>query len=331
MRFLIIRLSSIGDIVLTTPVIRCLHKQLPGVEIHFLVKKNFSSILNSNPYVNKVHIWKDEISETLADLKAENFDVVIDLHHNLRSLKIKSGLGLKSFSFYKLNVEKWLMTALKWNRLPDRHIVDRYLDTVSSFGVNNDGAGLDFFIPMEDEVIPADISDTLNREYVAMVIGAAHYTKRLPAEKLSELLQKIPFPVVLIGGPEDRALGEMLVKGRENQVVNSCGHLNLNQSASLVRQASLVITHDTGMMHIAAAFHRPIISVWGNTIPAFGMSAYYGEIGGVDFRAEVQGLSCRPCSKIGYSKCPRKHFRCMIDQDIHGIAIKVREVLQQPT
>jgi len=331
MRFLIIRLSSIGDIVLTTPVIRCLHKQLPGAEIHFLVKKNFASILNSNPYVNKVHIWKDEISDTIEDLKAENFDVVIDLHHNLRSLKIKSGLGLKSFSFYKLNVEKWLMTALKWNRLPDRHIVDRYLDTVSSFGVKNDGAGLDFFIPMEDEVIPADISDTLNREYVAMVIGAAHYTKRLPAEKLSELLQKIPFPVVLIGGPEDRALGEMLVKGPENQVVNSCGHLNLNQSASLVRQASLVITHDTGMMHIAAAFHRPIISVWGNTIPAFGMSAYYGEIGGVDFRAEVQGLSCRPCSKIGYSKCPRKHFRCMIDQDIHGIAIKVREVLQQPT
>ena len=328
MRFLIIRLSSIGDIVLTTPVIRCLHKQLPGVEIHFLVKKNFSSILNSNPYVNKVHIWKDEISDTIEDLKAENFDVVIDLHHNLRSLKIKSGLGLKSFSFYKLNVEKWLMTALKWNRLPDRHIVDRYLDTVSSFGVKNDGAGLDFFIPMEDEVIPADISDTLNREYVAMVIGAAHYTKRLPTEKLSELLQKITFPVVLIGGPEDRALGEMLVQGRENHVVNSCGNLNLNQSASLVRQSSLVITHDTGMMHIAAAFHRPIISVWGNTIPAFGMSAYYGDIGGVDFRAEVQGLSCRPCSKIGYSKCPRKHFRCMIDQDIHGIAMRVREALQ---
>ena len=328
MRFLIIRLSSIGDIVLTTPVIRCLHKQLPGAEIHFLVKKNFASILNSNPYVSKVHIWKDEIADTIEQLKAENFDVVIDLHHNLRTLKIKSALGLKSFSFYKLNVEKWLMTALKWNRLPDRHIVDRYLDTVSSFGVKNDGAGLDFFIPQVDEVVPREISYILNREYVAMVIGAAHYTKRLPAEKLSELLQKIPFPVILIGGPEDRALGDKLVQDRENHVVNSCGKLNLNQSASIVRQSSLVITHDTGMMHIAAAFHRPVISVWGNTIPAFGMSAYYGEVGGNDYRAEVQGLSCRPCSKIGYAKCPRNHFRCMIDQDIHGIAMRVSEVLQ---
>jgi ADP-heptose:LPS heptosyltransferase len=327
MRFLIIRLSSIGDIVLTTPVIRCLYKQVPGATIHYLVKKNFASILESNPFVHKVHYWKDDIAETIKELSAEKFEAVIDLHHNLRTFKIKSALPAKSYSFHKLNVEKWLMTALKWNRLPDSHITDRYLDTISSFGAKNDGEGLDYFIPEKDIIIPGEISGMLNRNYVSVVIGAAHYTKRLPLHKMGELLKGIQYPVVLLGGQEDQSAGNDLALHSGLQVFNACGKFNLNQSASLVKQSSMVITHDTGLMHIAAAFRKPMISIWGNTIPEFGMYALYGNAGTNDYRAEVRGLKCRPCSKIGYRQCPQKHFRCMEEQDIQIIIDKVNATM----
>ncbi len=327
MKFLIIRLSSIGDIVLTTPVIRCLNQQVPGAVIHYLVKKNFSCIVSSNPYIHKVHLWHNDINDTIDALKAEKFDVVIDLHHNLRTLKIKSALQVKAFSFNKLNIEKWLMTALKWNRLPDEHIIERYLQTVSAFGVENDGAGLDFFIPSADEVVPSLVSPILSGKYIAMVTGAAHYTKRLPPHKMLELLKKIPFPVVLLGGPEERSSGDELALNAGTHVVNTCGMFNLNQSASLVKQSVMVITHDTGLMHIAAAFQKPMVSVWGNTIPGFGMYAHYGPGSVADYRAEVNGLACRPCSKIGYDKCPLKHFKCMEEHDLNAIIWHVNELM----
>ncbi|MEO8117453.1 MAG: glycosyltransferase family 9 protein, partial [Bacteroidota bacterium] len=153
MKFLIIRLSSIGDIVLTTPVIRCLKQTLPEAEIHYLTKTSFSNILSENPYITKLHEWGKNENEILEILRNEKFDYIIDLHHNLRTLKIKRFLKpAKHFSFSKLNIQKWLLTALKINVLPDIHIVDRYLETVKSFGVKNDGKGLDYFIPEKDEV-----------------------------------------------------------------------------------------------------------------------------------------------------------------------------------
>jgi ADP-heptose:LPS heptosyltransferase len=327
MRFLIIRLSSIGDIVLTTPVIRCIKKQVLGAELHFLVKRNYSAILLSNPYIDKVHIWHDDIAGTIKELRREEFDVVVDLHHNVNSLKIKSALGAKTFSFNKLNVEKWLMTALKWNRLPDMHIVARSLDTVSSFGVINDGAGLDFFIPPEDEMDPVNISSILNRGYVGLVIGAAHFTKKLPLHKLLELVNGMNNPVLLLGAKEDHETGVTIAAAGSGIVINACGMFNLNQSASLVKQARIIITHDTGLMHIAAAFKKPMVSIWGNTIPGFGMYAYYGNVPGRDFRSEVAPLYCRPCSKIGYKHCPKNHFRCMEDQDLQQVIQQVNQAM----
>ena len=140
-KFLIIRFSSIGDIVLTTPVIRCLKQQVPDAKVHFLVKENFTSVVAHNPYIDKVlmlaHSWELMIEE----LRAENYDYIIDLHHNVKSLRVKKALKKKSFSFYKLNIQKYILTAFKINLLPKRHIVDRYLKTVESFGVKNDGQG----------------------------------------------------------------------------------------------------------------------------------------------------------------------------------------------
>ncbi|HLO80994.1 MAG TPA: glycosyltransferase family 9 protein [Chitinophagaceae bacterium] len=322
MKFLVIRFSSIGDIVLTTPVVRCLKQQVENAEVHFLTKKNFASILENNPHVDKVHVLEDDLGAMIKKLSGEKFDAVIDLHNNLRSARVKFGLGVPSHSFPKLNIEKWLMVKFKINRLPDIHIVDRYLGTVSSFGVKNDMKGLDYFIPAKDEI---DISTMPFREYTGIVIGAAHATKRLPLHKLIEMASKILGPLVLLGGKEDVEIGEQVRNSDPVRIFNACGKYNLNQSASLVKQARAIVSHDTGLMHIAAAFHKPIVSVWGNTIPAFGMYPYWGHRE-FSLMSEVSGLACRPCSKIGYDQCPKGHFKCMENQDLNKIAGVVNAV-----
>jgi ADP-heptose:LPS heptosyltransferase len=327
MKILIIRFSSIGDIVLTTPVIRCL-KQQTGAEIHYLTKKNFEKILGSNPYIDRVVSIEKDISEVLTLLKSMNYDYVIDLHKNLRSLRVKTSLKAKSYSFDKLNFEKWLMVNLKINFLPFKHIVDRYLETVVPLGVKNDGLGLDYFIPKEDEINMETLAPEINQPYIAFVIGAAHATKRLPVDKIVEICDKITYPIILLGGKEDADNGAFIVSKSKRKLVNLCGTLNLNQSASVVKQAHKVISHDTGLMHIAAAFHKDIISVWGNTIPEFGMYPYLPEMketqDWTSLKKEfnlfgVEDLSCRPCSKIGHQQCPKKHFRCMKDLDMDKI------------
>ncbi|MEZ5172644.1 MAG: glycosyltransferase family 9 protein [Bacteroidia bacterium] len=320
MRILIIRFSSIGDIVLTTPVMRCLNNQIPGAEIHFLTKKAFVPILNNNPYISKVWEWDDnEASKILTELKKLKFDFIADLHHNLRSLRVKRALGRPGASFNKLNIEKFLLVNFKINRLPDIHIVDRYLQTVASLGVKNDNKGLDYFIHPEDEFNIKNLPESHQEGYIALVPGALQATKKLPTEKFFELCAAISFPVLVLGGKAEENIGNTLEE-KFPHVINYCGKLNLGGSASLIRQASAVITHDTGLMHIAAAFRKPIISIWGNTVPQFGMYPYLPEHNSLSVIHEVKNLKCRPCSKIGYAECPKKHFNCMNQQDIPQIA-----------
>jgi ADP-heptose:LPS heptosyltransferase len=311
-KILIVRFSSIGDIVLTTPVVRCLKLQT-GAEIHFLTKRNYQTVIQSNPYIDKVWTIDKTVSEIKMALKNENFDLIIDLHKNLRTLHLRLMLNVKTLAFDKLNFQKWLMVNFKINRLPKKHIVDRNLETVKSLGVTNDGKGLDYFIPKKDNV---DIT-TFEGQFItpnlqpitAFAIGAAHATKRLPTEKIIDFCKKINGRVILLGGKEDAENGEKIAQESGSHVVNLCGKLNLNQSASVLQQADKVISHDTGLMHIAAAFQKEIISIWGNTIPEFGMYPYVDE---AKFKIlEVKGLGCRPCSKIGHGQCPKGHFDCM--------------------
>lgn len=326
-KILIIRFSSIGDIILTTPVIRAVKQQLKA-EVHFLVKNRFRAVLEANPYIDHLHGIEKKVEEVLPALKEEKFDLVVDLHKNLRSFKVKRALGVKSVAFNKINLEKWLIVNFKINRLPKKHIVDRNLEILQDLGVRNDGLGLDYFIPAESDVdIPVffgrfptilphlDVQEGKEIPYIAFVTGAAHATKRLPTSKIIDICKKISLPVVLLGGPDEAEKGDIIALEAGSHVINACGQLTLNESASLVRQARKVITHDTGLMHMAAAFGKEIISVWGNTIPEFGMYPYYSE--GIDHNTsiEVKELKCRPCSKIGYKKCPKGHFKCMVNID----------------
>ena len=306
LKILVIRLSSIGDIVLTTPVVRCLKKQL-NAEVHFLTKQDFFCLLENNPYIQQLHAIEDGLEK----LKILGFDWIIDLHHNFRTSKLKKALGVPSKSFYKLNIEKWLLTTFKINRLPKKHIVDRYLETVAHLGVTNDKLGLDYFLA-ENEALPNELE--LPEKYVALVIGGQHATKILPTDRLQEVCRKVNLPIVLVGGPEDRSSGEEIAQN-QTEVINTCGDLSINQSAYLIKHAQKVITHDTGMMHISAAFKKEIISIWGNTVPEFGMYPYLSSEQSKIL--EVKNLSCRPCSKIGYKKCPKGHFKCMNQIDLN--------------
>ncbi|MEI7490743.1 MAG: glycosyltransferase family 9 protein [Bacteroidota bacterium] len=316
-KILIIRFSSIGDIVLTTPVIRCLKQELPGAEVHYLTKKQFEPILKANPYIDRLWLYEGNFKCLIPLLRAEGYDYIADLHGNLRSAYVKLMLGKPSGSFPKLNIRKFLLVNFKWNFLPGIHIVDRYFRAVSKLGVKNDRQGLDYFISPADEVTPAF------PEYYAVVVGGKHNTKIFPPEKVAEVVEKLDKPVILLGGKEDRQRGEQVMGLTSKPMLNACGKYSLNQAASLVRQSSAVLTNDTGLMHISAAYHKRMVSVWGNTIPAFGMYPYMPSNGGDSFIAEVAGLGCRPCSKIGFRECPKHHFRCMMDISVDEIAAHI--------
>lgn len=314
-KILLIRFSSIGDIVLTTPIVRALKEQLK-CELHVLTKKQYAGIYKNNPRVDFVHSFEKNIAEIIIKLKNENFDFVVDLQKNLRSHKVVKALKKPSASFPKLNIEKWLLVNFKINKLPEKHIVDRYFEAVKPLGISNDRLGLEYYLPKNEAIDPVSIKETLKNGFVAWVIGGQHFTKIMPAEKVSFIISKLNLPVVLLGGPEDKDRGEEIVELSDNHsVFNTCGQFSLNGSASLVEQSKLVITNDTGLMHIAAAFKKPIISIWGNTIPEFGMYPYLPDKEDKFVISEVKDLSCRPCSKLGHKKCPKKHFKCMLEQD----------------
>ncbi len=322
-RFLIIRFSSIGDIVLTTPVVRNLKKQVEGTEIHFLTKKKFSKLVENNPYIDKIHTFDNNLPELLNQLKEIEFDYVIDLHKNLRSLRVKRALHRISFSFHKLNIKKWVYVRFKINRLPDIHIVDRYMKTLSLFNVKNDKAGLDYFF--NPNFVPeTELPGTHKNGFITTVLGANHYTKQIPNEVLTDVLNKTGKPTVLIGGTKEIEISTDLTNQLEVPVVNLCGKLTIDDSASIIKSSRVILTPDTGMMHIAAALQKPIVSVWGNTTPALGMYPYMPQKKDLYYIAEVNELKCRPCSKIGFDKCPKKHFNCMMQQDVPKMVNQIK-------
>lgn len=322
MKVLVVRFSSIGDIVLTTPVVRCLKEQL-GCEVHYALKKEYAPILDGNPYIDKQHLLDGDLSRLTAALRAERFDHVVDLHANLRTLRMRLALGGRWSRFPKLNVEKWLLVNLKVNRLPHTHIVHRYMSAVAPLGVGYDGKGLDFFIRESDETQwLRQLPETFRGGYVCLVPGAKFATKSIPVDKAADIVRRIARPVVILGGPSEAGAGERIVaeSGRAD-VLHFCGKISLAVSAAALKHADSVIATDTGLMHIAAAFDKKIVSVWGNTVPEFGMYPFLSDAAPhAPVISEVRGLPCRPCSKIGYAQCPKGHFRCMHGQDAALIA-----------
>lgn len=323
MKVLVIRFSSIGDIVLTFPVLRCIKEQIPICELHFTTKKAFSELADACSSIDQLHLLEDSLSDLANQLKNEKFDIVIDLHNNLRSRILCFRLGIKqTYHFRKLNFLKWILVRFKRNNLPKIHVVDRYFETVKNIGVVNDGRNNVFHLSRE-----LNVRDALNLEeksYISIAIGAQFETKQIPILKLKEVISKIDLPIVLLGGKMDEEKANNLINMLpEKRIINSCGKYSLLQSASILKKSKLLITGDTGLMHIASCFDIPIYVIWGNTTPSFGMSAYKPEGANSVHNFEIQNLSCRPCSKIGFQKCPKGHFKCMYDHNSEAIAKEI--------
>ncbi len=308
-KVLIVRFSSIGDIVLTSPVVRCVKKQL-GCKVHFITKSKYKSTVEYNPHIDKIYTIDKEITEVLPQLKAEKYDLIIDLHKNLRSQRLKLSLNTKSISFDKINIEKWLRIHIRMDILPDKHLVDRYFESLSSIGVVNDDEGLCYHHGRTDN----DIANLIPTEkYVAIVLGATYYTKRIPIEKLEVIIQNSELKCLLLGGADVAGLAADLAS-RFPQVKNLCGLVSLNESAALVAHSKYTITGDTGLMHMAAAFKTPMMVFWGSTAYELGMYPYYGSNHKIlSLYMENKDINCSPCSKIGKEVCPKGHFKCMMD------------------
>ena len=308
MKVLVIRFSSMGDIIYTTPVVRCLKKQLPGAEVHFLTKPAFKYIYDNNPYIDKLLLLKPTLAETIKDIKAERYDYIIDLHNNLRTALIKLNIRAKSSTYKKQRVRKWLSLKFNLKIVPPIHLVERYMQAVAFLGVKNDGAPIDYYIKAGHQLNKL-LPPSHQTNYVAFIIGATHFTKRMPNKKIISICKGLNLPVVLLGGNDVRANGDEIASKTSN-VYNACGLTTLDESVFLVSKANSIIGFDTGLTHIAEAFDKPIASVWGGTIPGLlGVQPYKVKqalVAGID-------LPCRPCSKFGLEKCPLGHFKCMND------------------
>jgi len=309
LKILVIRLSSMGDIIYTTPIVRCLKLQLPDAEIHFLTKPTFKYIYEGNPYLDKLLLLQENLSDTIAQIKAEKYDYLIDLHNNLRTAFIKLRTRVPASTYKKQPIKKWFFLKWKWNLVSDKHLVERYLEAVAFLGVKNDHGPVNYYLKQQyqlQDLLPASHLPA----YVVFIIGATHFTKRMPNEKVAQICNKIDLPIVLLGGADVQANGEEIASFTGKKTYNACGKISLDQSVFILTKAQKIMGFDTGLTHIAEAFDRPIASVWGSTTPdLLGVWPYQvkdATVVGID-------LYCRPCSKFGLEKCPLGHFKCMHD------------------
>jgi heptosyltransferase-2 len=303
-KILIIRLSSIGDILLSTSLIRSIKKINPEIQIDFVLKEEFFELMQNNPNLTNIHRYTKHSFEKqilVNALIANKYELVIDLQNNLRSREIARPLHCKILRFKKNNFKKFLLVHFKINKLKDApQIPVRYAKTVS---VELDIEGLDCFT----ENLPDPRLDK-NEKYIGLCPGAKHFTKRWPKEYFIELgnsLESAGYKVVLFGGLEEVELCFEI----ENQIKNAVNLCNTSilQVGSDMKMCKAIYTNDSGLMHLASAIKVPVIAFFGSTVREFGFYPYKAK----SIELENKNLSCRPCTHIGRKSCPKIHFKCM--------------------
>lgn len=292
-----------GDIVLTTPLIRALAERFPEAELHYLTRPTYRSLLEYHPLLTEVHTWPP--SQTLQALRWEG---ILDLQKNLRTLPLRWRLSYKKYAtFPKENWRKWWMVR-RGRPQPLRHIVLRYAEALRTWGIAPEQMGpLEVHIPAHiQQKVSAELS-ALPRPWLAVGLGGTYGTKKWPISYFQELLQKLGWPVVLLGGAAERAEAEAIAQALPQPTLLTAGRYSLLETAAVIAQATLLLTHDTGTAHLGAAFQVPTIVLWGNTVPELGMSPWQT----ISLAIEAQNLPCRPCSKLGFARCPKGHHDCM--------------------
>ena len=295
-RILVIRFSSIGDIVLTAPALASLKEAIEGpCELHFLTKATMRSVIEGmGDLVQHIHTIDQTTSEVLTQLRNVGFDYVVDLHNNVRSRSVKRSLGLISFTVDKQNAAKWLLVR-GWRKQPIHHIVERYIEAFSgAFGAKTPDNWPSLFTE-------SSCAQTPTEPFIVIAIGATHAGKRLNSTIIDQIVERETRQVILVGGSDDQQQGEA-IQARHPQVTQLAGKTTLAESSALLRAAEHVCTGDTGMMHLAAALGTPVTSFWGRTRPGLGMAPWQPAEGSRTVSPD-EILGPRPCSKLGNRSC----------------------------
>ncbi|MCH1584950.1 MAG: glycosyltransferase family 9 protein [Flavobacteriales bacterium] len=313
-RILVIRFSSIGDVLLSAPALVSLRAAIHGpCEIHFLTKSTMRHVAEGfGALVDGIHTIDRATSEVTEVLKAAEIDYIVDLHSNVRSRAIKRAIGCVAFTLKKENLAKWMLVR-GWQKRPVAHIVERYIDSFrGAFGANTPDAWPAIF---ESAVLPSGF-DRSAGPWEIIAVGAAHTGKQMPLKLMQSLIlqaQANGHRTVLIGGNGDAETGGILSKGFDDSVVNLVGKTSIGESAALIRAAERAYSGDTGMMHLAAAMGTPVTSIWGCTRPSLGMSPWRPTDGSIAILPERRD-PMRPCSKLGNhcrfngeSECMHQH------------------------
>jgi heptosyltransferase-2 len=325
-KILVIRLSSIGDIILTTPLIRSLAIAYPGAQIDYCTKTPFVSLLISNPRISTLY--------TLDQPPVGNYDLVVDLQNNFLSQSIVRSLhSTRTVRYRKENWKKWLLVQFKRNLYGSySSVVERYLDSLHEIAISvSDHQGCELY-PSAEELAYATPYFQTGKKTLALCFGAKHFTKRYPPKQfaalVTSLLQKESLQIVLLGGKEDAPQATELMNSLSDScrpfVANLAGSCTLMQSAALLSSCDAVLCNDTGLMHIASAFGKKLFVLFGSSSQAFGFLPWHTPYE----LFEVEGLHCKPCSHIGRDHCPKGHFRCMNDLSPNTIAEHIHNYLQ---
>lgn len=306
-KILIIRLSSLGDVILTTPVIRSLKKAYPNLKIDFVVKKEYSAVVENSPYLDNVFTYQSFGKDI------NSYGAVLDLQNNRRSNKLRKNFSGITFSYRKPSAEKFLLVNFKINLLRDKIPVPvRYAQSIP--GLKLDEEGSEIYLPPE---LNTPVEQNKNR--IALCPGSRHFTKMWVKEyyvKIAELLIEMGFEVVLIGGSSDKIICMEIaeITGAKNLATDD----DLYNTVINLKKCSMALCNDSGMMHTAAAAKIPVAAIFGSTVEEFGFFPYKA----INLVLENKSLSCRPCSHIGRNNCPKNHFKCMKE-------IKPEYVLEQ--
>ncbi|WKZ68818.1 MAG: glycosyltransferase family 9 protein [Melioribacteraceae bacterium] len=303
---MIIRLSSLGDVLLTTPVISALQQKFPNTQIDFLVKPQFLYAVKTNPILN--HIYEFDKSKNidllLKSLQKNKYNLVIDLQNNFRSRKISSKLSAKVYRFKKPTLNKFLLVNFKWNLFKKvKSIPQMYFESIP---------GLDFNFQKPSLFVPEEvISSVKPGKYIGFAPGSKHFTKMWPIEyfnELGKLLSAKGYTILLFGGSDDKEICHNL-KQEIPGAIDLSTENDLIQIARDMKECKLIVCNDSGLMHTAVSVDVPVIAIFGSTVKEFGFAPYSEN----SLVIENEELKCRPCSHIGKDKCPKSHFKCMLE------------------
>ena len=305
---LIVRLSSLGDILLTTPLLRTIKNNYPGIKIDFILRKEYHDLLKLNPNVDNIFLFnnhKDETSKLKSLIQKNNYDLIVDLQNNIRSKRLLRNSNVIIKSFGKNNLKKFLLVNFKINKLKNAPpITERYAQTIE--GLELDNEGLDLFSDKDTVQIEGDHSNL-----IGLCPGAKHFTKMWSKEyfiELGRLLEQNGYRIILFGGKDDKQLCNE-INDKLSNAINLCNDNDILQTAADMKLCKTIFCNDSGLMHTATAVKVPVIAFFGSTVKEFGFSPYKSK----SLVLENNNLKCRPCSHIGRSKCPKKHFKCMLD------------------